>query len=88
MRINKPFVVLVLALTLAACGGGSEATTPFAQIEYTYTIPDSTGDGWTTGHIDDHGFIHSFVTHQYGRFTATQRGDLIILHGGHFSVAA
>lgn len=62
MRINKAFAVLFLSLTLAACGGGSDEATARAPVEYTYATPDSTGDGWTTGHLNDHGFDSAKIT--------------------------
>lgn len=51
-------VVLIVALLTAACGGGGDSASASAHAPptYTYTVPAQNGDGWETGHLDDHGF--------------------------------
>ena len=44
-------------LLLAACDGGSAAESVQPDtLTYAYAVPPQTGDGWATGHLDDHGF--------------------------------
>jgi CubicO group peptidase (beta-lactamase class C family) len=63
MKIDRIFYLLVLALLVAACGGssGNESSASSPPIEYTYSIPAQTNDGWVTGHLDDHGFDSALI---------------------------
>jgi CubicO group peptidase (beta-lactamase class C family) len=56
-RISRLVGVATLTLLFAACGGGSPANgSPQPPATYQYTVPPQKSDGWTTGHLDDHGF--------------------------------
>ena len=57
IRAYRLVSVATLTLLLAACGGGSAADSVQPDtLTYTYAVPAQTGDGWATGHLDDHGF--------------------------------
>jgi CubicO group peptidase (beta-lactamase class C family) len=58
MRFTRILVVTTLTLLVAACGGGgsSASTETPAAVSFVYNVPSDTGDGWATGHLDDHGF--------------------------------
>jgi len=67
-RANRAVGVAALTLLLAACGSGTSANesqpAPLnpAPLTYEYSIPQQTGDGWATGHLDDHGFNSEKIT--------------------------
>jgi CubicO group peptidase (beta-lactamase class C family) len=63
MHSCKRFVVVTFALFLAACGGGGSPASagPSTVLEYSYSVPTDNGDGWATGHLDDHGFDSAII---------------------------
>ena len=63
MHSCKHFVVVTFALFLAACGGGGSPASagPSTVLEYSYSVPTDNGDGWATGHLDDHGFDSAII---------------------------
>lgn len=69
MHNYKFLVVATFALFLAACGGGGTPATagPVPDLEYSYSVPSDIGDGWATGHLDDHGFDSAIVMDMMNR---------------------
>ncbi|NIL93294.1 MAG: serine hydrolase [Woeseiaceae bacterium] len=58
MRGYRLFVVSAIVVLLAACGGGSgsnDRTSPPPIPSYSYQVPASLGDGWTTSNADSQG---------------------------------
>jgi CubicO group peptidase (beta-lactamase class C family) len=59
MKHYRLYIVIVLAMLIAACGdggGGGENPSTTPAVNYSYSIPAQTDDGWATGHLEDHGF--------------------------------
>jgi len=56
MKHYRLLIVMALGLLIAACGGGGENPPTTPAVNYTYSIPAQTNDGWATGHLEDHGF--------------------------------
>jgi CubicO group peptidase (beta-lactamase class C family) len=70
-RINRLLGVASLTFLLAACGGGSAAENSQAvALTYQYAVPAQTGDGWATGHLDDHGFDSARITDMMQRIVS------------------
>ena len=62
-RATRLVGVATLTLILAACGGGTAAeTSQRVDTAYEYAVPTQTGDGWATGHLDDHGIDSAKIT--------------------------
>ena len=64
MKHNRLLIVMALGLLIAACGGGGGGGSPLTTpaVNYTYSIPEQTNDGWATGHVEDHGFDLQRIT--------------------------
>lgn len=92
MKTDRLLYLLVLALLSTACGGGSDngSPAPSQPAAYTYSIPAQINDGWTTGHLDDHGFDTSIIMEMMdgidsGQFSGIDsvtivRNDTLLLH--------
>ena len=61
MKTYRKWSVLALALLVAACGGGGGNPPPDPPVAYTYSIPAQTGDGWATGHLDNHAIDSALI---------------------------
>jgi CubicO group peptidase (beta-lactamase class C family) len=78
MKHCRPLLVIALGLLIAACGGGgSGGSLPAAPAaKYTYSIPPQTNDGWTTGHLEDHGFDLQRITEMINAINSGQFGGI------------
>ena len=94
-RIVYNQLVAFALLFLAACGGGGGggggATTPVAPpIQYTYTPPVDSGDGWVVASLADEGMDEGLITTMMERIidgtypgidaVAIARNNKLVLH--------
>ena len=64
MKTARITALLATAFLIAACGGGGNASgsqPPPPPTSFAYSAPQQTGDGWATGHLDDHGFDSALI---------------------------
>ena len=66
---GKAILVFFALFALAACGGGSGGVGGEVRSDnipsaspYVYSVPESQNDGWSVGHLADHGFDPERVT--------------------------
>jgi CubicO group peptidase (beta-lactamase class C family) len=73
-RLN---IVIALTLLIAACGGGGGASPPTTPaVNYSYSIPAQTDDGWATGHLEDHGFDLQRISEMIDAINSGQVGGI------------
>ena len=85
------FAVLFLAACGGSGGGGGGATPPVAPpVQYTYTLPVDSGDGWTVASLADEGMNEALITTMMERIidgtytgidaVAIARNNKLVLH--------